>query len=371
MIVDDTVENLKVLEGLLNHNGYTVRAFSAGGPALRAAVASPPELFLLDVLMPGMDGYELCAQLKASPETREVPVIFLSALGEVEDKVLAFQKGGVDYITKPFRHEDVLARVETHLKLSRLQQELRERNLQLEESLRKQRALERLRDDLVHMLVHDLRAPLTAISGNLDLFLDETNATLPEEDRQLLVRAHRSSDRLAHMISDILDVSKLESGQMEVATVACELEPLVREAVSAVEGAARGREVVTVPVEPPCSALCDPGLLGRVLINLIGNAVKFTPAGGRITVSTEQDAEHVKLSVTDTGPGIPAEFHGRIFEKFGQAGTPGNRVKHSTGLGLTFCKLAVEAQAGQLGLESAPGAGSTFWVRLPRLKRRG
>ena len=165
IVVDDTPANLQLLTGMLKERGYKVRPVPSGKLALQAAKNDPPDLILLDIMMPEMDGYEVCERLKADEKLREIPVIFISALNETMDKVRAFGVGGVDYVTKPFQFEEVDARVRTHLELQRQRRKLKENYEQL-------RRLEELRDNLVHMIVHDLRNPLTGISGFLDLALD-------------------------------------------------------------------------------------------------------------------------------------------------------------------------------------------------------
>jgi signal transduction histidine kinase len=305
-----------------------------------------------------MDGYTVCDRLKACEATREIPVIFLSALSDTPAKVKAFGAGGVDYVTKPFQFDEVFARVETHLRLRRLM-------AQLEESLAKLREMERLRDNLVHMMVHDMRSPLMGIGGNLDLVLSDAEGRIPDEDVKLLERSHSATKQLAEMVSAMLDVSRIEAGKMTVSKRPCDLEQLTREALGSL-GSLVGRHAIEVrPESGPVRALVDPELTGRVLANLLVNAVKFTPPGGRITVELATGPGVVRVAVVDTGAGIPASYHAKVFEKFGQVQAQKQGVKYSTGLGLTFCKLAVEAQGGRIGLESEEGHGSRFWFELP------
>ena len=206
LVVDDTLANLQLLAGLLKDRGYRVRVAPSGTLALQAVHAEPPDLILLDINMPELNGYEVCERLKADPQLAEIPVLFISALNETLDKVKAFGVGGVDYITKPFQFEEVEARVATHLELRRQKRELKESNERLRE-------LERLRDNLVHMIVHDMRSPLMVISGHLELMAMEP---LPAQAAQCAKKALAATRTLIEMVSSMLDVSKMEAGQMQL-----------------------------------------------------------------------------------------------------------------------------------------------------------
>ena len=341
LLVDDTPANVLLLVRMLTERGYKPRPVLSGKLALQAARAEPPDLILLDINMPEMNGYEVCEQLKADAALKEIPVIFISALSETIDKVRAFRAGGVDYVTKPFQFEEVYARVQTHLQLHRL---------------------EKLRDDLTHMVVHDLRNPLSVIFGFLDI-MDHESSRLSARTRAFLPLARFCAEDLLNMISSILDVSKMGAGEMKLQREPCDLNALLRAVVATTQPL--GNRTVTVCVQEPAQTVTvDVGLIRRVIQNLLGNALRYTPADGNVRVAVSASASEVRIAVTDAGPGIAAEDHQRIFEKFGQVGDPSNRV--GTGLGLTFCKLAVEAHGGRIGVESEEGKGSTFWLVLPR-----
>ncbi|MEI8242531.1 MAG: hybrid sensor histidine kinase/response regulator [bacterium] len=357
LIVDDTPANLQVLAEMLKDHGYHVRMARSGALALKAAQHDPPDLILLDITMPEMDGYEVCARFKANAQLREIPVIFISALTEPLDKIKAFNAGGVDYLPKPFYSEEVVARVRTHLELRRQRQELQDRVAQLRE-------LEHLRDSLVHMIVHDLRAPLNGLQGGLEL-LDITAKALPEESRKWLVLSQGSCRKLAEMISTLLDITRLEHNQMPLHPAPANLAELVRHGIDLLGPTAQVRCVVEAggassPVIP-----CDAALMVRVITNLVGNALKFSPETTRVRVALGAEGAGMVLRVTDSGPGIPAPYHAKIFEKFGQAELQREHQQTSTGLGLAFCKLAIEAHGGKIGVISKPGEGSTFWFELP------
>ena len=343
LIVDDTPANLLLLAKMLTARGYTSRPVPGGRLALQAARAEPPDLILLDVTMPEMDGYEVCAQLKADAALKDIPVIFISARNETIDKVKAFSAGGVDYVTKPFQFEEVYARIETHLQLRRL---------------------EKLRDDLTHMVVHDLRNPLAVICGFLDILELHEAQALSASTRKLVTVARRSAEELLNMIGSLLDVSKMEAGEMKLQREPCDLDALIRAVLVTTQPLTGNRTVAFDVPESSLRVTVDAGLIRRVIQNLLSNAFKYTPADGAIRIVVTPSSGEVRIAVTDTGPGIAPEHHQRIFEKFGQVEDRKSRL--GTGLGLTFCKLAVEAHGGRIGVESEVGKGSTFWLTLPR-----
>ncbi len=359
LMVDDTPSNLELLSVMLKGRGYKMRAAVSGELALQAARNDPPDLILLDINMPEMNGYEVCEKLKAEEKLKDIPVIFLSALSETMDKVKAFGAGGVDYVTKPFQFEEVEARVETHL-------EMRRQKLRLQEAYDKLSALEKLRDSLVHMIIHDLRSPLAGIHGFLELIKESAEKTIPENQARYVDEALKSTKQLMQIISDMLDTSRMEAGQMVLKPVELDLSRILEESIPGLRPLLGGREVRFVPPGTPALVFADRDILLRVIQNLLANAIKFTPKdGGQIRLGIESSGNRVCVSVHDNGPGIAAEYRHKIFEKFAQVELPAGRQKYSTGLGLTFCKLAVEAHGGAIGVDSEEGKGSTFWFELP------
>ena len=356
MVVDDTPANLKLLEGMLQQRGCQVRSFLRGRLALDAAATEPPDLILLDVNMTEMNGYEVCKELKADAKLKDIPVLFISALNETSDKVKAFDCGGVDYVTKPFQFKEVYARVETHLELRRQKRELQENYARLRE-------LETLRDNLTHMIIHDMRSPLSGMLGYLDLVRMKISAKLGPVESEYFNLVQRSAEKMVRMTTAVLDVSQLESGQMPLNRQAYDLTVLARTAVESL-GSLVGQRRLSMEASPePVMAKADKEIIERVITNLLSNALKFTPDFGDVRITASRKDAMARLAVTDTGPGIPAEHHAKIFEKFGalDKGAHG----YSTGLGLAFCKLAVEAHGGKMGVESEVGKGSAFWFELP------
>jgi two-component system, sensor histidine kinase and response regulator len=356
LIVDDTVESLRLLADLLDQQGYEVRPVTNGRQALQAVEQDPPDLILLDINMPEMDGYEVCRRLRLNERCRDLPVIFLTALAGTVDKVRAFNMGGVDYITKPFQLDEVLARVKTHIAL-------KSARAALAQSYGRLRALETLRDDLVQMIVHDMASPLLAVRINLNNVKRRATA-LDELSRKSLREAASSAEELQRMINDLLDVSRLEEGKMPVKSAAWDLARMTRDVTTAFGTADHARQI---GIESPeaVNLTCDGALTRRVLENLLSNAIKHTPPGGPVRITITASDGRVRFEVQDEGPGVPFADRKKIFEKFGTVESRRNERYHSTGLGLAFCKLAIEGQGGTIGVDPRAPEGSTFWFELP------
>jgi signal transduction histidine kinase len=359
LMVDDNPANLQVLTSMLKQSGWRPRPVTSGQLGLQAARKEPPDLVLLDVNMPEMNGYEVCEQLKADARLADIPVIFVSALGETMDKVRGFAVGGVDYITKPFQLDEVKARVTTHL-------ELRRQRRELQASYDKLRESERMRDSLVHMIVHDLRSPLTAISAYLELFGQAAKEKLGAETQEDVANALHATRNMIRMINGILDVSKMEAQMMKLDLRECDLVRVVGQSLDDLESLVGSRRLAFKPPAAPARVLADQEIISRIVQNFLANALRFTPADGEIHVGLVAEAEHVRVFVADTGPGIPPDFRESIFDKFFQIGGSALPTNRSTGLGLAFCKMAVEAHGGRIGVDSELGKGSNFWFTLPR-----
>ena len=356
LVVDDTLENLRLLSSLLTEHGYEVRPVTSARHALQALDRAPPDLILLDVNMPEMNGYEACTRIREMGHG-DIPVIFLTALSDVADKVRAFDAGGVDYITKPFQVEEVLARVKVHLAL-------RHARIEQRASYERLCQLENLRDDLVSMIVHDMRSPLSALIGNLELIEREADAALSEQSHRDLRMAIAAASSLNQMASDLLDVSRLETGQLPLDPKPADLSAIVHEAMTRVAGMDRTRPIeLAGEASAPC--VCDAGLVQRVVENLLSNAIKHTPQTGNIRIVVRSDGARACVEVHDEGPGIPDEARTRVFEKFGVVAERKHGNYHSTGLGLAFCKLAVEAHGGVLFVRAGEPRGSVFVFDLP------
>jgi len=386
LIVDDTPENLQVLSATLSDQGYQVRGVVKGKMAIRAAKSAPPDLILLDIRMPEMDGYQVCEHLKADPETRDIPVIFISAIDDVLDKVKAFRVGGVDYITKPFQVEEVLARVEHQLTIRLLSIEVRDRNQKLEQEIQERRKAEKAaaaasqaKSEFLANMSHELRTPLNAILGFTQVMSRDIKIT--PEQREYLGIINRSGEHLLDLINDILDLSKIESGIISLYESSFDLYRLLDNLEEMFQIKAEQKKinlVFVVAPNVPQTIKTDAKKLRVCLINLLGNAIKFTEQGTitlRVNLATKpltdqnpSDTDSSSLSafpprlrfeVEDTGAGIsPAEID-HLFDAFVQTET-GQKMAEGTGLGLTITRKFVQLMGGTITVSSVVGKGTIF-----------
>ncbi len=365
LVVDDNEENRDVLARRLQKQGHWAVTASGGQEALDALAAQPFDLVLLDIMMPGMDGYEVLSRIKNDPRTQRLPVIMISALDEMNSVVRCIEMGAADYLPKPFNPTLLRARVGASLREKRARDRELRYTAELAESYRKLQELERLRDDLTHMIVHDLRTPLTSLLSGLQTV--PLVGDLNEIQTEMLEIAVDGGQILLGMINDLLDVEKMEQESVPLERTPLTAAGLIERATVQVAMLAQADGLTLAQQAaldlPPFSG--DEDKLRRTLVNLLGNAIKFTPAGGTVTASAEIGEGIVLFSVRDTGEGIPPEAFDRIFEKFGQVESRKAGRKMSTGLGLTFCKLAVEAHGGRIWVESRPGQGSAFFFTIP------
>ncbi len=372
LVVDDTHDNLRLLSQVLIEHGYYVRAASDGKRALSAIQDQLPDLILLDIMMPGMDGYAICEALKADEQTRNIPVIFISALNETVDKVKAFSRGGVDFITKPFQDEEVLARVETHLSLCNMQRQLHAQNVQLqheiaerkrtEEALRKANAS---KDIFFSIIAHDLRSPFTTLLGYTKLVLQRLDNISKEKTREYVTHIKTSTESVYTLLENLLTWSRMQRDVMEYLPERFPLSWMVRRIVHIFISTAQKKQITLynrVPDE--ISVYADPNMIHTVIRNLISNALKFTDAGGTIEISAKDHAETVEIYVSDTGVGIPVNALSKLFRIENKLRTTGTAGEQGTGLGLSLCYDLVEKNGGTLEVDSEIDKGSIFRFSL-------
>jgi two-component system sensor histidine kinase/response regulator len=360
-VVDDGEQNRLLLRDLLEAGGYRVSEAENGEQALRLVGEDPADVIVMDVLMPIMDGFEASRRLKADPGTAPIPILMVTALTDRQDRLAGIRAGANDFLQKPIDTQDVLLRVRNAVTAKRLFDEVRQNYERL-------RQLEQLRDNLIHMIVHDMRSPLMGIGGYLQAVRREAEEKLSDLERECLQRAYEQAQTLIGMVSDLIDVSRLESAQMPLHVDLARLADVAGEAVGRLGFLA---QMVRVSIEDASRGTpvpCDAEVIRRVIANLLGNALKFTRDGGEVRVGIALDGDRVRVQVADEGPGIPLEYQATIFDKFGQVPAESSPW-YSSGLGLAFCKLAVEAHGGEIGVESESGRGSAFWFTLPAAGR--
>jgi signal transduction histidine kinase len=376
LIIDDTPENLRLLSSALTQQGYDVRSTISGLMALTGIRNIMPDLILLDIMMPGIDGYEVCKALKAEPFTHDIPVIFISAIDDVLDKVKAFRVGGVDYITKPFEIEEVLARVENQLNIRRLQRRLEEQNERLQQeiqhrkqaeeealkALAKEKEFSELKTRFISMVSHEFRTPLTMIHSSAELL--EYYEWSEAEKRERLQQIQEGVHHMTHLLEDVLLIGKVDAGKLEPKPTSFNLIEFCHNLIAEVQLTVSNNHEIEFLSEPELQNVwLDQKLLRQIFYNLLSNAIKYSPNGGKISVAITNQENRIILQVQDHGIGIPAEDQQRLFESFHRAANVENIP--GTGLGLAIVKKCVDIQAGQITFESEVGRGTTVTVTLP------
>jgi signal transduction histidine kinase len=367
LVVDDIAENRDLLARRLTRQGYETETAEDGVHALEKLRETDFDLLLLDLMMPQLNGYQVLEIMKADESLRHLPVIMISALDEIESVARCVEIGAEDYLTKPFNPTLLQARIGACLEKKRLRDAEVALRQEIESNYERLREMEGMRDSLTGMIVHDLRTPLTSFMGGLKLI--GALGTLNPQQHQCLDLAQRGGDSLLSMINDLLDVSKMESGALELDWQDINVFVPIEDALEQVQELVRADNqnlIVNVAQGLPVLLRADEEKLRRILVNLLGNAIKFTPRGGDITLAVVMDGDMMRFSISDTGPGIPEDAFDKIFEKFGQVKQrESSGTKMSTGLGLTFCKMAVEAHGGSIEVQSEVGKGSTFSFTIP------
>jgi two-component system, sensor histidine kinase and response regulator len=352
LIVDDIPDNLRVLGGILKDEGYKIRPVLNGDLALQVAEKEKPELILLDIMMPGMNGYEVCLRLKANPRLKDIPVIFISALNDTDDLVKAFESGGVDYITKPFQAAEVSIRVATHLKICRQNAELRELNA--------------TKDKFFSIIAHDLRGPI----GNM-LSISEMISEKGQVDEETLYKflelQKELSQETLQLLENLLIWARSNTNRIEFEPVMLDLNCLIKESIEGIKLQALKKNIsISDLTSATCEAFADENMIRLILRNLLSNAVKFTPKGGKVSVSVNSGIDQSTIiSVEDTGIGIPSEMMDKLFRIDVNNKRYGTEGETSNGLGLLLCKEFVEKHGGKIWAESDEGKGSVFSFSIP------
>ncbi|WP_417910417.1 response regulator [Candidatus Electronema sp. PJ] len=357
LIIDDIIDNLMLL-GEAMSPAYKIKVATSGMQGLELAVQEPlPDLILLDIMMPGMDGYEVCRRLKANPLSKHIPVIFLSALDKESDELQGLDAGAVDFITKPFKLEIVRARIATQIELLRMRQQLQTARLRAE-------AASQSKSVFLANMSHEIRTPMSAIMGMTDLALEKA---VDPQQRSYLETVKLSADSLLSLINDILDFSKIEAGQMELDVHPFLIAEAVEAAVRTVSVLSKEKGLdILVDIAPTVPAMVkgDSLRFRQIILNLLSNAIKFSEKGPiRITVTLEKfglETVAVRVAVIDQGIGIKPDKICSVFSAFSQADSSVSRKFGGTGLGLAICRQLCELMDGMISVKSEYGKGTTF-----------
>ena len=361
LVVDDTEDNLDLLEFALRKRPWTMLRASSGKECLEIAALQDPDIILLDIQMPEMDGFETLRRLRGNPKTEKIPVVFLTAAKKDPKSIEeGLMMGASEYLTKPIDIDELLVRTRSILKIYRMEKELEETKAKF-----------------MAMLVHDLRSPLGGIKSVFELLIDVSKEGKPfgPEIIQIIESAQASSGSLLDLVNDLLDLSKYQAGQVHLDRASVDARAVIEMTLASfsVPFQNKGVKLVKEFGDGVPMVSLDPRKISQVIGNLVSNALKFTPREGSVTVKTysttvrvgEKDEAAVGVAVSDTGMGIPAEEIPLLFSHYRQVSSARKVKEKGTGLGLAICKLIVEAHGGAIKAESTPAQGTTFSFQIP------
>ena len=361
LIVDDVVSNVLLLKILLSNEKFQVCTANSGEACLEQTKVENPDLILLDVMMPGIDGFQTATKLKSAPETQNIPIIFLTALNNPSDLVHGFQVGGSDFLTKPFNKEELIVRVMHQIELVAAKRTIEKQNAEL-------RATIANRDKMYSVIAHDLRSPMASIRMVLNLVV---NAVTPEavgpELWELLDKANKESEEVHDLLDNLLKWTKSQTGRLSVVTQDLDLNDIIPGVVDIFEMIAMTKRIQLKYIGMGSVVVrADNDMLKTVVRNFMSNAIKFSPEGSSVEIMVTTEGDFAKVSVHDHGVGIAPERVGSIFHK-GET-TYGTEGEEGSGLGLQLCADFARKNGGDVMVESELGKGSTFSLTLP-LKR--
>ena len=368
LIVEDNLESIDLLVYFLKPAGYEIMTATDGRQALKMLARELPDLILLDVMLPDLDGFQICEKLKKNERTFHIPIIMITALKELKDKIRGLEAGADDFLTKPFDNVELLTRVKSLLRIKFYHDELVRRNKELE---RQKRFLERedlLKKELTHLIVHDMKSPLFVIQGNLQMLNMLKESGQEAADDKYTQRIERSSRGLLRMILNLLDISRLEQNSIELTPVPIDLTKMLQEMITYFQDLPQNVNKVVklnLPKSLP-KAFVDKDVLERILDNLLNYVFQNTPDHAHVLVEIEKAvSDYLLLKIYHEGRYIPEEFQEKIFTKYAQTELKHAGFKPARGLGLIFCKMAIEASNGIIQIDPEFKHGTGFIVKLP------
>ena len=359
LIVDDIPANLNVLGYMLKDPNFKVRPVTNGKLALQAAEREPPDLIILDIMMPEMDGYEVCRRLKENEKLKDIPVIFISALNETKDIVKGFATGGVDYITKPFKMEEVKARVNMHLKVRSL-------NLELQKNAERLQELNAMKDRFLSIIAHDLKNPFSVILVLSSLLMEKSQTMREDKKINVFHGIHESAKNAFDLLENLLQWARSQKHELKFNPVTLDISKMILECTALLENMAQNKNIeILHDVNESCSAVADYDMILTVIRNLISNAIKFTDPQGKITISCEDLDDSTVISVRDSGIGMQPDDIEKLFN-LETVSKIGRSKEKGSGLGLVLCKEFVEKNGGKIWVKSEFEKGSEFFFSLPK-----
>ncbi len=369
LIVDDIPKNLQLLSSILSAEGYQIAFASNGLQALSVLETTKPDLILLDIMMPELDGYEVCKRLKENNDTKDIPVIFLTGRVETEDVIRGFKVGAVDYVTKPFNSVELLIRVKTHIELKLSKDELILKNQQLHDYQTELKQLISTKDKFFSIIAHDLRGPFSGFLGLSDILMNEYDSLDKSEIVQISESMNKAAKRLFSFLENLLEWSSTQTGRLEIHKSNLDISYVADKVISLLSTSANDKDIVlSNKINQNTYIIADGNVVQTILRNLISNAIKFTKNNGSVNVTAkEYDENQVLISVIDNGVGMSEDVIEKIFKLDLKHSTPGTNNESGTGLGIVLCKELVNKSDGELFVKSEVGVGTTFSFTLPKL----
>ena len=360
LIVDDTIANVLLLKVLIGNQKYRIVTAGNGMEALQAVEKESPDLILLDIMMPDLDGYEVIKHLKADPVTQDIPVIFLTALHNPEDIVKGFKLGASDYVSKPFNHEELITRVTHHIYLAAAQRTIMQQRDELQATVD-------ARDKMYSVIAHDLRSPIGTLKRVFNMLLmNLTPEQIGEENLEMVTMGNNITESTFMLLDTLLKWTKSQTGRMNSVFQEVDISEVVVFASKMSDLVAQVKSIsVEYDIPGPISVNCDVDMVKTIMRNLMSNAIKYTPDGGKIIISAGRTGERVWMQVDDNGIGIPPEDRPRIFERFYRVDKARSRQSGGTGLGLSIAKWIVDRHGGWFEVVSREGVGTRISFLLP------
>jgi len=355
LIVDDVARNIQLVANFLKQAGYDINYALSGKAAINHVKNEKFDLILLDIMMPEMDGFEVCQKLKSSPDTEEIPVIFLTAKTDIDSLTKAFEVGGLDYITKPFNKAELLVRVKTHLDLQQKKKILKE--------------LIATKDKFFSIIAHDLRSPLNQLLGLSEILQKEIESDRTAEVLKLANLMNKSAKSGRSLLENLLEWSRSQTGSINISPEVLVVSKFAKEVI-ALNGDNALQKSISIKnkINKYITAYADGNMIKTILRNLISNGIKFTQNGGEIILDASVSEHSVTVTVSDSGIGLAKDDISKLFKIDINPKTIGNSSEKGTGLGLILCKEFVEINGGQIWVESEIGKGSSFHFSLPLSK---
>lgn len=360
LIVDDVPKNIQLLGKLLSNEGYKIAAVSNGNQVLKSAEKYRPDLILLDVMMPGKDGFEVCEELKAHPDLKGIPVIFLSAKAEQENIVDGLKLGGADYITKPFNSEELLVRVETHVSLKKSRDRIEQQNEEL-------KRLNSAKDKIYSVIGHDLRGPIGGINSFVELIhYDLDEGASKEEIKEKLEILQQTSSNAWNLLHNLLSWARVQTGDMRLRLDEFDVSEKIHEVISLLSLSAERKGVeLRFDYEDECEQYGDALVISTILRNLLSNAIKFSENGDTIEVLLEAGSDTWSISIEDEGKGMSPEVVGQLFDSEEHPSKYGTENEKGSGFGLLLCQKLATLHRGKIHVQSTVGEGSVFTLEVP------